>query len=380
MYEYKFPNSRVLVLAFLRLGPRRLFDFLVPHFDEYRQTRGDLAMDEFQSGFLKAIIPLFNDNMNIKAVHDAILGCCSAISEPSRPHAQDNDRLFKYVAFNVYALDNQPDEALRQIETGELDANRLRLMHVAELELDPVWVVHDFISRECRWRPVRPRQIVTRLVELSFGRIAVTELRKDAHWLEDKRPQFWHVVDWLIASVRSDARWLKNTDDLGRPKKLMKCGSLDILCAEADKHMRRNVAKVRQCLSSADEETLAEDKEGFRIVRLKTPAALDAESSAMGHCIGNGAYDELLSSKNFMLLSLRDGKNQPHATMEVGRKAVVQFRAKANGVPKPEYRKAAEDMLSALGIEFNDRRQFRFLNEFGAEEQMFFVRRHLPQV
>lgn len=97
-----------------------------------------------------------------------------------------------------------------------------------------------------------------------------------------------HLRDWLKASLVNDAPWLRKLDGKGRPKKLMKCRDLDALVREADKDMRKqNAAIARKPLAKGEEVLEFECADGWSIVRLLTPAALDRESAIMQHCIGN---------------------------------------------------------------------------------------------
>ncbi len=60
------------------------------------------------------------------------------------------------------------------------------------------------------------------------------------------RPQIGHIADWLKASVVNAAPWLDKKDDKGRPKKLLKFGTVDAIFHEAEKAMRRqNRAALR---------------------------------------------------------------------------------------------------------------------------------------
>lgn len=56
--------------------------------------------------------------------------------------------------------------------------------------------------------------------------------------------------------------------------------------------------------------------DGWTLVRLQTPADLDAESVMLGHCIGHGGYDRRLTSGRFSYLSLRDPDGNPRVTFE----------------------------------------------------------------
>lgn len=166
-----------------------------------------------------------------------------------------------------------------------------------------------------------------------------------------------HVKDWLHVSVAADADWLSNVDAFGNPKKLMKCGSIDRLSAEATKwfdaidHRNRSSGSQRNPIElGPKDETLECDLgAGYRLVRLLTPRALDRESRLMGHCIGHGSYDHLLADPSVKLLSVRDEDFKPRATLDVrsvnAREYLVQFRGHRNAKPEEHL----VDLVSPLG-------------------------------
>ena len=153
-----------------------------------------------------------------------------------------------------------------------------------------------------------------------------------------------HVIDWLHVAVEEAHPWLSNLDALGRPKKLMKCGSLEQLVTEADKAMRRRRVSLDERARSLgmDDESFEMDLgAGHTLVRLLSPAALDVESARMKHCIGHGAYDERLTSPDYEYYSIRDADGRPQATLELRRARILdglawtirQFRAASNARP-----------------------------------------------
>jgi hypothetical protein len=81
--------------------------------------------------------------------------------------------------------------------------------------------------------------------------------------------------------------------------------------------------------------------DGWKIVRLLTPEALDRESAHMQHCIGEGSYDQHLDGDSHVFYSLRDPKNRPHATMEVvnedGIAKLIQCKGKQNAILLERY-------------------------------------------
>lgn len=149
-----------------------------------------------------------------------------------------------------------------------------------------------------------------------------------------------HIMDWIVSAVIENAHWLEKTDEAARPRKIMKCGSIDALSREADawRKLMANRKKV-VALDSAEEEVFMDLGDGWRLVRMKTPTALDRESDFMQHCVGDGAYDHMLANPSVRLLSLRDHKNEPHVTVEMDilKNTLTQVWGKANSIPKPEY-------------------------------------------
>lgn len=152
-----------------------------------------------------------------------------------------------------------------------------------------------------------------------------------------------HIADWLRAAVVNGDAWLKRVDEKNRPKKLMKFGSLDQIMAEADKAMLKAAQKGRDIqLDESQEKLIRPLSDGYSLVELLSPEALDRESAYMQHCIGNGGYDYKVGNEDFRYISLRDSSNKPHATMELerdekGEWEIVQFQGKQNQSPVQKY-------------------------------------------
>jgi Leucine-rich repeat (LRR) protein len=177
---------------------------------------------------------------------------------------------------------------------------------------------------------------VAELLEMSVHRVLLSAGRGGSLSLPDVNDAR-HVADWLRAAVARDEAWLKNLDALGRPKKLMKFSRFEDILKEADKAMRSSIARDGVA-SNQDGQSLFEELEnGFRIVRLLSSQALKRESSRMGHCVGNGGYDYVLTSQDEMILSLRDKHDKPHATLHVSPTMILQLRGKQNKRPLPKY-------------------------------------------
>lgn len=181
------------------------------------------------------------------------------------------------------------------------------------------------------------------LLVLSLGRVLLKEARAGTS-LPDiaNGDQIRHIYDWLKAEVVTEAAWLSNVDEQGRPRKLMKFGSVDQILKEADKAMMiANQRAGTAAIMAGDEEIIAELADGYSLVRMLTPAALDRESRTMQHCIGNGGYDDELTKEWARFLSLRDAAGNPHVTMDItdlrDQMYINQIKGKQNAVPIGKY-------------------------------------------
>jgi hypothetical protein len=181
---------------------------------------------------------------------------------------------------------------------------------------------------------------VMALLSVSIGRILLKGAGASGHLDKSRRTDIAHFTDWLTSSVINRAEWLRKVDERGRPRKLLKLGTIDAAVAEANRAMiveaKRN-ASVR--LRDGEEVLYRELEDGFRIVRLLTAAALDREGHEMQHCIGGGAYDGHVREGTRMFFSLRDRFGRAHATLET--KTVdgplLQLQGKQNARPAARY-------------------------------------------
>lgn len=150
--------------------------------------------------------------------------------------------------------------------------------------------------------------------------------------------QLAHVRDWLLVAAAEAHPWIANRDSRGRPKKLMKCGSVEQLVHEADKWMRREPTAVvaQRALGPDDIRWEADLGNGFHLVRLLSPEALDAETMVLRHCIGRGSYDANLERDGYEYLSVRDSEGVPVATLEVVHGLLIQCRGHRNATPSSE--------------------------------------------
>ena len=195
--------------------------------------------------------------------------------------------------------------------------------------------------------PYTPDPGVVGLMDACVGRI----LRRERDAIIVDKERLRHIADWLRAAIANDEPWLKNVDEHGRPKKLMKFGSIDAIVREADKAMLKAAQKLRGVkLVDGDEELVETLQDGYYVVRLLTPTALDRESAEMQHCIGNGAYDDSLNDGRRAYLSLRDPQGKAHVTMEVSDRSIVQLQGKQNTRPIRRYIDILIPYIRASGL------------------------------
>jgi hypothetical protein len=184
-------------------------------------------------------------------------------------------------------------------------------------------------------------ETVQKLLVYSLGRVLLKQVKGTQGSLDlDIIPAYEHIRDWLAAAVVNDEEWLNAVDEQGRPKKLMKFGNLGAIIKEADKAMMKFAQKSRGLrIDDGDEELAHGLDDGWYVVRLLTPAALDRESGDMQHCIGQGGYDDRLNGYEYAYYSLRDPFGKPHATMElsISSGTNIQMQGKQNNEPLPEY-------------------------------------------
>ena len=103
--------------------------------------------------------------------------------------------------------------------------------------------------------------------------------------------------------------------------------------------------------------------DGYKILQLLTPLALDYESQHMGHCVGKGSYDKKVTSGKTIIYSLRDTKNEPHATMEVTNNTLKQIKGKQNQPVVEKYRDYIRDLIN-----LNDFKEVNDIRNIGMVE------------
>lgn len=213
---------------------------------------------------------------------------------------------------------------------------------------------------------------VARLAVVGIGRVLFRHHKKDGDWgtvFDSYLHEIRHVIDWLTSAVIDGDEWLERVDAKGRPLKLMKMHSITQLVAESEKAFTKKMQKIGTSVALPDDERLQMRlADGFSVVRMLTPDALDRESAAMQHCIGLGSYDRHLADERRGLYSLRDAFNKPHATIEIDHtaKALVQLVGKQNQLPTGKYLKALAPFIEAEGLDSGETASMGFVIGKGA--------------
>lgn len=247
---------------------------------------------------------------------------------------------------------------------AELDAEPMRLVNPWMPEYLEVSVGRLFID----WSRQVDRDIAAGLPGPAPSRHLPPAIQKYSRWhirvdafLGQYQYELVEILDWLLLAGGARHQWLENVDENNRPKKLMKCRTVQALYDESQKCMRgrQSPKKSAKDLTDADERHVVDLGAGYTVVELLTPEALDAESTRMRHCIGHGNYDAKLSHPGFYYFSIRDADGQPCVTVELApklvdgefRSVVRQFQGPRNAAPEPHivelFNNALDDILPA---------------------------------
>jgi hypothetical protein len=204
--------------------------------------------------------------------------------------------------------------------------------------------VGDWIALRAMNSEIGTRIALGDTLSLSLGRVLVgIALRagsSTAAFDSVSEDQVRHICDWLSAAIGRGERWLSRVDDQGRPLKLMKFGAVSQILDEADKAMaKRRGDAVTLKPEAGGTKVIYDAGDGWTLVRLMTPEALDIEGREMGHCVGQGAYDYGLANNFIGIYSLRDPMGKSHVTLEINHPMdkVQQIKGKQNKPPKAEY-------------------------------------------
>ncbi len=93
--------------------------------------------------------------------------------------------------------------------------------------------------------------------------------------------------------------------------------------------------------------------DGYKVLLLTTPEALDVEAAYMHHCVGNGYFDTKIAGNNTQIYSIRDKNNKPHVTMEIKNNTIIQCMGKGNVRPNVKYFPLIYEFVAAQRFEMS---------------------------
>lgn len=282
-------------------------------------------------------------------------------------HPEYREALF-HLTFEL----DMPERVLRPIRNlVECSLGRIFWLDWRQQDLeDPEWMATPGDHEDPEWHRIDGWP------ELGDGWTSRKWSRRAALWMQWHSIDAWHIADWLSTAVADGHPWLANVDANGNPKKLMKCGSLERLVHEATKGFRqRNIRDIS--LGPDDESFVLALGAGHTLVQLLSRAALRAEGLRMHHCIGQGAYDELLDDPDVGFFSVRDENGKPIATLEIRDGYVRQFRGPANVTPTDAVKDLVAPAIHAFGWQdWRDRPRPTQEQDYGPEAAV--IHRDLP--
>lgn len=195
-----------------------------------------------------------------------------------------------------------------------------------------------------------PDDEIRNLLRLSLGRILV---KTGDDKFERQNRGLPALRLWLTEARSNDAPWLRNVDELGRPKKLMKLGSLEALLKEAAKAWRIGCQKWAGIqITEEDEELVATLEDGYGLVRLKSRDAFFRESGILQNCLAHDEYLRNHEARDYEYLVLKDRLGKSHVAIEkqAHGKWAFQVKGKQNAAPAAKYGQVLARFFAANDI------------------------------
>ncbi|MBI1689547.1 hypothetical protein [Methylorubrum sp. DB1722] len=213
------------------------------------------------------------------------------------------------------------------------------LLFDTEFRPNPDWMGHPVIVAAQARREVCDR---TAVVGYLRGELVVS------YQAFETPPYSGVVVDWLRALPETDPRML---DKLPR---VTWDQAVDHAVAWHEDLAARRVDRGAGSAGTVDC-TPVPSMPGWAWVHLVTKAALDHEGSAMGHCVGDGGYDQHAWPGGARpdrwdvdagIWSLRDPEGRSHVTVDLDFDGIRQAHGPGNDRPEPETAPAFEFLLA----------------------------------
>ena len=135
--------------------------------------------------------------------------------------------------------------------------------------------------------------------------------------------QLDHIVDFLNSKEAESKQ-----DSLLRV-------SFPQMIAHSDNWTQQLNKKASSAEDSEGTKTLLTFPDGFKLIELFSQQALDREGKLMQHCVGS--YYQQVKEESVKVVSLRYPSNNPHATLELRGKEILQIKGKQNKAPIQKY-------------------------------------------
>ncbi len=195
------------------------------------------------------------------------------------------------------------------------------------------------------------RAAISKNIKRSIKYIPFEEVEQRRQAISKYSDSVEHIYSWIFSSIQADnlfqtepnnprAEHLPWLHDLGQnniPKKLNH-GTIESLYDEAQIWSKSRQAKVNLEDLTENTTTVMDYGDGFKMVQLHRTDDLCREGKLMGHCVGDGTYDNEVENGKLIVYSLRDPENNPHCTIGVRDKYIEQCMGKNNAPVVDKYR------------------------------------------
>ena len=177
--------------------------------------------------------------------------------------------------------------------------------------------------------------------------IIINNTKVDVDYLSKNKPTEWDRVDYKkgilirpyinidqLNKLNHIIDWLNNLPP-NQYQSLRGIQNLDIAYEHANRYFAAKNKKATNLEDEEGREIVYTFPDGMFFAKLNSSQCLDREGKLMQHCVGS--YAERVKEGNVVIYSLRDKKNQPHATLEVRGKSIYQIKGKQNEAPVEKY-------------------------------------------
>ncbi len=177
------------------------------------------------------------------------------------------------------------------------------------------------------------------------------EDKKKYPWLNkaiDNKQEIYRLGSVFSLRLKVDMiiDWVKSLNKEDEDYKKLDRISFEQALERHDRWMKKNDDIIRD--DSKLVKTIYQFDDGYKIVELPDDYCKTREGQLMGHCVGKGGY----TGKT--IFSLRDRKNNPHATLELEGNKVVQLQGKENKDVVEKYHKYIIEFIENTNYTLNN--------------------------